>query len=112
MEMYRRADERGETPDVLTTQPELIYGLEFIYHGFYRLGRETGMGIGPISYQEKIAYLDENGIQGRSNREFWIRCWEAMDPVFIDKQHEKSEKAAKKKSKDDQPPIPKAMGKK
>jgi hypothetical protein len=91
------ADEEKEIPATIAAAPDLESVEQFIYDGFFDLGR-SGMGGGP-SYSERIAWLDANHISSWSDRAYVLRCWQRMEPLAEELNEERSKRENKSSNK-------------
>jgi hypothetical protein len=90
-------DEEQEIPPTIAAAPDLEQVEQFIYNGFFKLGR-SGMGGGP-SYAERHEWLDRNFVTKLEDREFVLQCWDRMEPLAEELNEERSQRENKSKSK-------------
>jgi len=67
----------------MDTEPSLLrWEEQFAFGGFRDLVGEGGMSPGRVPFREQTAWLDERGYHrqaDRACRDFFLRCWSALD---------------------------------
>jgi hypothetical protein len=107
--MFTEALNQGDVPQPLTKRPDLDPGLQFIYDGYFEMGRPSGMGGGP-SFEDKIYWMNHYGVTAMVDQEFVLSCWRSMRPVDDELSEDLSEREGKAKRKNSAAPKSQVMG--
>lgn len=107
--MFTEALEVGDIPKPIAERPELDSELQFIYNGYFEVGRPSGMGGGP-AFMDRIFWFDYYEITNELDREFILSCWRALRPIDDELSKDLSEREGKAKQRGKTGPKSPTMG--